>query len=67
MQASGASLDSEANLLLPKAGLVTVLLKNLDTYCSRLQNTFLLFALFLCLKIRKEKTKKRKLAEARSA
>ena len=45
---------------------VTVLLKNLGTYCSRLQNTFLLFALFLCLKIRKEKTeKKRKLAEAR--
>ena len=47
---------------------VTVLLKNLGTYCSRLQNTFFLFALFLCLKIRKEKTKKkRKLAEARSA
>ena len=40
MQVSGASPDSEAKLLLPRAGLVTVLLKNLGTYCSRLQKYF---------------------------
>jgi len=58
MQVLDASLDSEAKLFLPRAG--NCLLRNLGTYCSRLQNTFFCCLLsFSASKSKKEKIKKK--------